>query len=285
MARRSAWLAPMLLVLAAVVAVVVVVVGDATPSATGAAAPTNQGRFIVECRHSHSASDDPIVWPGRPGRSHHHDFFGNTEADADATLTDLEAGSTTCIEKEDLASYWAPALYDGDRHVVPSSSDSYYRAAPGVRAADLVAFPPGFKVIAGDPTATAAQPLDVVGWGCGRNPRLRAEPPSCGPGSPLTLHVVFPDCWDGVHVDSDDHRSHTAYSVDGECPPGQPRHVPQLEFIVQYPFSGDPSGLRLASGDVHTGHADFFNAWVPERLEREIRGCLGRDVVCGVPSI
>lgn len=30
----------------------------------------------------------------------------------------------------------------------------------------------------------------------------------------LELHVTFPDCWDGVRLDSPDHRSHMAYSRD-----------------------------------------------------------------------
>lgn len=278
---RRLWLVPAVAVLLAAGVLVVRAAGGAEP----AAAEPHQGRFVVECRYSHSAADDPIVWPGQPGRSHLHDFFGNTSVDAFTTHDDLVGGETTCVEKEDLASYWAPALFDGDRQVVPSSSDSYYRAAPGVDPASLVPFPPGFKMIGGDPAPVDAQPVEVVGWGCGRNPRLETVPPACGARSPLTLHVRFPDCWDGVDVDSDDHRSHTAYSDGGRCPGSHPVHIPQLEFIVQYPFSGDPSGLRLASGEVTTGHADFFNAWLPDRLEREIRGCLGRDVVCGVPSI
>src|SRR4051812_19414717 len=32
--------------------------------------------WITECPYSHSAKDDPIKFPGRPGASHLHDFFG-----------------------------------------------------------------------------------------------------------------------------------------------------------------------------------------------------------------
>jgi hypothetical protein len=28
----------------------------------------------------------------------------------------------------------------------------------------------------------------------------------------LQLDVIFPDCWDGRHLDSPDHKSHMAYS-------------------------------------------------------------------------
>ena len=34
--------------------------------------------WITECPYSHSAPDDPIRFPGQPGASHLHDFFGVT---------------------------------------------------------------------------------------------------------------------------------------------------------------------------------------------------------------
>ena len=34
-------------------------------------------RFRLTCGPSHMAMDDPIVYPGQPGRSHHHTFVGN----------------------------------------------------------------------------------------------------------------------------------------------------------------------------------------------------------------
>ena len=41
-------------------------------------------------------SDDPIVFPGQPGASHLHDFFGNTGANASSTFETMLAGETTC---------------------------------------------------------------------------------------------------------------------------------------------------------------------------------------------
>ena len=56
--------------------------------------------------------------------------------------------------------------------------------------------------------------------------------------------MTFPDCWDGAHLHSDDHREHMAYSgVDG-CPAGHPVAVPQLELVVRYPVSGDSDSSR-----------------------------------------
>lgn len=97
--------------------------------------------------------------------------------------------------------------------------------------------------------------------------------------------MTFPDCWDGENVDSDDHKSHMAHSGPDGCPDDHPVAVPELEFVVEYPFWGDPSGLRLASGETFTAHADFFNAWDEEKLAGEIRLCIHADVVCGVPQL
>ena len=96
--------------------------------------------------------------------------------------------------------------------------------------------------------------------------------------------VTFPDCWDGVHTDSDDHRSHMTYSSGGLCPTTYPVAVAQLQFAVVYDFSGDPSGLSLSSGSMLTGHADFFNGWVQNKLASEIDECIHRKVICGVTS-
>jgi hypothetical protein len=96
--------------------------------------------------------------------------------------------------------------------------------------------------------------------------------------------LTFQDCWDGEHLDSEDHRSHAAYSADGECPETHPVHLPQLTMSVRFPISGDGHDLRLASGDVVTAHGDFLNAWDPEGLRREVEACIWRGVVCDLAS-
>ena len=121
-----------------------------------------------------------------------------------------------------------------------------------------------FETVFGRPMS-----LDYWAW------RYR-DHPSGGPLAEL--------CWDGERLDSPDHRSHLARSERGRCPASHPVHVPQLEFAVQWPFWGDPANLRLASGPLTTAHADFFNAWDPERLAVEVEHCIGLDAVCGVPS-
>jgi hypothetical protein len=244
-------------------------------SATGGAGP----QFVVVCTWSHRASDDPIVHPGHAGISHEHDFFGSGATDASSAATSLLGTDTSCQTHEaDTAAYWTPTLYDGDVPVEPGRLYAYYRrpAIAGLDPSTVQTIPFGLAIVAGDTSSG-----DEVGWHCGASSELSSAPPVCPRGTPLALRVVFPPCWDGERLDSTDHRSHMSYVDDGRCPASHPVVLPELVVDVAYAFSGDPSGLRLASGDVGTGHADFLNAWDPLGLAQLVEGCLIREVGCG----
>ena len=239
---------------------------------------------MVACRYSHSATDDPIVHFGHPGRSHRHDFYGSPATNASSTATELLGTATTCDKSVDTAAYWQPTLYDHGVPVEPAEVQAYYRAAPGVDPADLQPFPLGLELLAGDPTATVPQRGEAAGWVCGSSTTLSASPPECSGRAPLHMMLTFPDCWDGEHVATADHRSHAAYSVGGTCPPAQPVHVPQLTVSVRFPIGGPGHDLTLASGNTFSAHGDFLNAWDPAGLQREIDHCLKRNSVCDLGS-
>ena len=241
-------------------------------------------QFLVECLYSHTAPDDPIVFPGQPGQSHLHEFFGNTDVDAFSTVASLARGDTTCDQPQDKAAYWAPALMRGADVLTPVKSTAYYRPGEGVAAASVQPFPVGLVMIAGNSGATGEQPLSIVAWGCGAGIERAVLPPECAEGRDLRLLVTFPDCWDGTNLDSHDHHAHVAYSAAGRCPDGFAVSIPQLQFSVEYPVWGTTSGLTLASGGLTTGHADFMNGWDQAKLTSEVELCLHREVVCGVAS-
>ena len=241
-------------------------------------------QFVTDCGYSHSAPDDPIVFPGEPGMSHEHDFFGNSSTNADSSTASLLKGATTCQKQRDTAAYWAPQLRDNGQVVTPVKSVAYYRAAPGVNPKDVVTFPEGLHIIAGDMTATEPLSPDLAGWACGVSSAHDASPPQCPASAPLRAVITFPDCWDGVNTDSKNHRSHMVNSSQGLCPKTHPVHVPQLTFAVAYPISGAGHDLTLASGSTYGIHADFINSWDQEGLENEVKLCLNRDVVCGLSS-
>ncbi|MEU8386719.1 MULTISPECIES: DUF1996 domain-containing protein [Micromonospora] len=260
---------------------------DAAPGRAGADFGANAIRvaeFPADCTYSHRLPDDPIVFPGLPGASHMHSFFGSTVTNAKTTLPDLVNSPTTCNPRVDVSSYWVPTLYRDNVAVEPAIATFYY-LGEGVRA-DVVAntqpFPLGLRLVAGNAKATG--PNDSIArWSC-----LHAGhvPPSkdfvnCPSGTMLESYLDFPQCWNGRDLDSPDHKSHLAYPVNQACPSTHPVHVPKLRQVLRYPVTGDPSRFRLASGPGYTMHGDFFNAWPVAELARRVQDCIRPVIKCG----
>ena len=244
--------------------------GDGVPSAN----------FTSTCRFSHSNNDDLIRFPGRPGLSHNHTYFGNASTNAFSTLASLRRAGTTCARHADRAAYWAPTLLDAaNRPVYPRDASIYY-----VRATikSVVPFPRGLRMIAG--SAHAMTPQGHVAWSCGPAGGRPASHtiPTCAnrAGTYLQLTVTFPKCWNGRDLDSPDHKSHLAYSGTGLCPSSHPIAVPSMSVTIRYPVRGGP-GFHLASGGPYTAHADFVNVWNQRELVRLVRNCLNAGRLCG----
>lgn len=124
-----------------------------------------------------------------------------------------------------------------------------------------------------------------AGWGCGLRPRaFHVEPPTdCTDASPLTLRLRYPDCWDGENLDSPDHRSHVARSVDGDCPASHPVLMTELQVSIVWPVTGDEAaGVTLSSGGVAGAHGDFLNGWDPEALADHVDLCVHAEANCTV---
>jgi Domain of unknown function (DUF1996) len=237
--------------------------------------------FVENCRFSHEAPDDPIVFPGKPGASHQHTFVGNTTTNAFSHHGSLRSGGTTCMRQDDKAAYWVPALYQGTTPVLPQGATIYYRRGT---TAEVSPFPNNLRMIAGDAAATSPQGMRVTFWSCGVvSGAGRSETvPTCplSRGSFLRLHIRFPECWTGRSLDSADHKSHMAYATRGGCPSTHPVEVPQITQIYRYPTRGG-EGFSLASGGQYSAHADFVNAWNPGALRKLVDDCLNALVHCG----
>jgi hypothetical protein len=237
--------------------------------------------FVENCRFSHEAPDDPIVFPGKSGASHQHTFVGNETTSAFSTFGSLRSSPTTCARRDDTAAYWVPTLYQGTTAMYPLGATIYYRRGT---LAEVEPFPNNLRVIAGDATATSPQGMRVTFWSCGVAsgvPRS-ATVPTCpeARGSFLRLHVRFPECWDGRRLDSADHKAHMAYATRAGCPSTHPVEVPQITQIYRYPTRGG-EGFALASGGQFSAHADFLNAWRPGALRKLVHDCLNALVHCG----
>ena len=262
------------------------------PLLPGPTYKTNDGPwFQVQCSLGQRLHDDPIVFPSQPGASHEHQFFGAKGIDAFSSYEQLTGGGTTCKDLGDTAGYWVPALYDQQGTLrLPFRIKAYYYANNSGTKTALRAFPANLRMIAGNPGATSAQPAGVIDWFC-RNrtnqdaglPLASSNPPRCNSDEFLSLSIRFPDCWDGVNLDSSDHHRHMAYSSQKMiCPATHPVKLPKLRLSVVYEdkaFTGGNFTLGGAPGQQHVlpwyaMHADFWNTWQQSALEKHVNDCL-----------
>lgn len=238
----------------------------AAPSVPGQLTPGFPGGpyYAIGCSISHRNNDDPIVFRGKPGRSHNHTYLGNRTVDAWSTPASLLGGPTSCEDEGDSSAYWMPTLYLGSEAIQPHNAIVYYVNRSKQRLATL---PNGLVMIAGDANARRRQPKGIVAWSCGAvggTPRF-ATIPACRGDQMLQLQVTFPSCWNGRAVDSRDHKRHVKYASQGICPTSHPVALPTIVLIVLYPPV--PPWAQVASGRFGA-HADFMNGWNEDVLSR-----------------
>jgi hypothetical protein len=242
--------------------------------------------FNASCLYSHSKPDDPIVFPGLAGASHMHSFIGNDSTDANTTTqTLLTNAGTSCKPAEDLSAYWIPTLYERGVAVEPKDVVVYYGSRL-VDSSKTVPFPQGFRMIAGDAKLQAPTPAGSVNQfycaGAGGEIGRSADGnwPVCAPGATLMFQLVFPDCWDGVHLDSPTHKAHVAYTYDGTCGGAYPVAIPSVSFLIAYPTSGTAVGFQLASQMASSMHGDAFFAWDNAALGHRVKDCVVQRAKC-----
>jgi hypothetical protein len=244
------------------------------------AAPRAYGEFVAFCPYSHSAPSDPIVHPNMPGVSHLHDFLGNRSTTASSTVESLLAATTTCDPAPDLSSYWVPTLYDNTNKLIGFDRVTIYYIASKDDADTLQPYPLGMKIVAGNAKATTPAQGNGFVWSClGAAASSTTDFAQCPANSKLEMILNFPDCWNGVDLDSVEHKSHMSYRVGGKCPASHPVGVPRLQFKLRYDSPGTPN-MRLSPGPAYTMHGDFFNAWEVDAMENRMQ-CLRDYITCG----
>lgn len=261
-------------------------VGGLTSQAQAADEVTHH-EFQVGCTVTKRAPNDPIVFPGMPGASHDHSFVGNTSTDAHSTTSSLQAAgpyATSCRNPDDLSAYWWPTMFKGDQVIEQTWHQTIYYKSGVLDYTTVRPFPPGLRYVVGSPTASQDDfrnaPGRVEGWECGDSAHNYDFPANCPAGTQLNIRYQAPSCWDGVNLDSADHKSHMRYPVEGVCPSSHPKPVPMLEFKIAFPVDGDMSTVRLASGRGYSWHYDFFNAWDPETLAALTSHCINGGLQC-----
>jgi hypothetical protein len=244
--------------------------------------------FAQDCQQSAVGKFDPIVFPNdpKPVEGHRHVFFGSTAISYHSTLADLQAGTSNCTFRSTFpttnkSAYWVPDLkLRTGKWAGIGIAQVYYRAGnlSDAEITKMQAFPPGLKMIVGN------VPESNVNWECTKlgdvnNPQYN-YPQDCPVGYNNRLHIDFPQCGDGS-LDSDTHRSHMAFPVDGQCPADHPIVFPKLHYAVQY-RAQKGAGAQLSSGDAYTSaHGDAFEAWDTQNLQDLIDKCIKSGVNCG----
>jgi Domain of unknown function (DUF1996)/Carbohydrate binding module (family 6) len=257
-----------------------------TPRPIPAGARKNP-EFNATCTYSHSAPDDPIVFPGAKGASHLHSFIGNDSTDANTTTDSLlKFTASSCQPLEDHSAYWIPSLKENGNWVEPDQVVVYY----GSLEADpskTVPMPQGLRMIAGDAKLQVPTPQGSINaFYCAGGPQDGKERstdgnwPVCGDGGTLHFTLRFPDCWDGLHLDSPTHKGHVAFGYAGACPAAFPVPIPAVTFSIAYPTSGTVAGFQLSSGMASSMHGDAFFAWDDDALGHRVKDCVVQSTPC-----
>ncbi|KAF8158279.1 hypothetical protein B0H34DRAFT_846084 [Crassisporium funariophilum] len=256
---------------------------------------------------------DPIISPGSYPSNHVHTIHGGSNFAPNSTFDTLRASKcTSCLVPQDMSNYWFPKLYFQDPQTklfepVPNGGLLVYyqnrgdgdkrNGGPGLKA-----FPPGFKMISGNPRSRSKKFAvgegsqgelreRAVHWACLRYPSSAGYEsdgfPTTDCESGLNARVHMPACWDGKNVDSPDHMAHVAYLSgldNGKCPSTHPVPLMKLFYEItwnvhdfasrwnpavnKWPFvyaTGDPTG--------YSWHADFQNGWDTNALQNAIDQC------------
>ncbi len=254
-------------------------------------APTDVSAFREPCLFSHMGADDPIAFAGKPGASHMHTFMGNSLTSSASTADSLAgSGGSSCVGGTlNRTAYWQPTMIDSrtGQPVTPISGQFYYKQGYlGVSGASIQAFPHGLRMIAGDANATT--PVNATSrFACLNGGSWQTSIPTCAVGDTLMVSVAFPQCWDGVNVDSPDHRSHMAYATGAGCPSDHPVALPEVTIRFDYVIgeTGASSNWRLSS-DNYSGpagyslHADWFGGWDPATNQTFVTRCLNAGMDC-----
>jgi hypothetical protein len=245
--------------------------------------------WVTVCFVTKRAPDDPIVFPGQPGKSHDHTFSGSLAIDPSSTADELLRSPTNCKNSGDKSSYWMPTLLVNGKPQLPYQVRAYYRA--GTRdTTRLQTIPFGLKMLAGNAMATSPQSAGIAGFQCriegkGATVSKQSLPPQCGSTALLEMSVIFPNCWDGKSLDSADHRSHMSYASGYKCDAAHPVQIPQLTLAERFTPGTTRGTITLSSmNSPLTLHADFFNAWDPRSLDALMKYCIYARVFCETVS-
>jgi hypothetical protein len=276
------------------------------------------GAFRFICGAGQVRYDDPMVAPGQFGVTHLHQFYGNTEADADSTFESLRgSGDSTCNftgtgQAANRSAYWMPAMLDGKGNVVlPDYVQVYYKQAPVTQQGTIatgcrntisgattnlcVTIGNGLRFIQGFKMSTGTHSIQP-GWfkcsGTAVSPQTTTAMTgwnltTCPVGSRAEMAISSLKCWDGVNLDTADHMSHlSGMATGGVCPSTHPYLIPQFTISAFFTVKAgdDPALWSLASDAMYPnlprGATLHFDYW--EAWDADVKNMWWEDGCIGM---
>ncbi|KAK5627031.1 hypothetical protein RRF57_002747 [Xylaria bambusicola] len=274
-------------------------------SASSSYAQDIGGTFTVNCSPLTIQRRDPVISFGKDTSDHVHAVIGGTAFRGNTTNEDaLNSKATTCDKILDHSIYWVPTLYhinnDGRYELVKHKGGAVYyqnRACnyqagrtrcPSIKENFPTVFPAGLRMISGDKDLRTFNKNDIaqraINHHCLGSIDQETNSLPLVHCDTIRSQVTFPPCWDGVNVDSADHKSHMAFPAIGDfnggvCPESHP--VALIQLFYEFHFDTKKYTDRnfvFAQGD-KTGygfHGDFINGWTDlKRLGDAHRTCTG----------
>ena len=223
--------------------------------------------------------------------------FHPTTTNDQLRATGASFSSTPFIENQSL--YWHPSIYEKTRGDNPTytrvsnlESSPYYRWDNSVTDPDgetTQAFPKDFKMIAYsdmENSATGGETGGNLFIECCDYNVFGQEVCTSNTGSIqfptrncafLGIAMAMPTCWDAISNDSADHKSHVAYTLNGEvageCPSTHPKRLPQVQLFIRITNYRGAEVDYVLSDEATTFHVDFMNGWEENKLQSIIDNC------------
>ena len=231
--------------------------------------------FVSACTFSHAAADDPIVFPGKPGASHHHSFVGNATTSASSTLETLLGGGSTChrpgrhrgVLDADAARRRPTGDAEPRADLLPAEDDASRRGVPARLSHDRG------RREGDEPAAAPRRVLELR-----RRRRRRSRRAPC---RPVRMRDATRSASTSPSRAAGTARTSTAPRTRATSPTRSPdaarRSSPmrcRRSRSSTATRSTGGAGVTLASGGQLSGHADFFNAWRQDELQSLVDGCL-----------
>jgi len=229
-----------------------------------------------------SARIDPLLNPTCLS-DHVHTFYGaKASLRPETTYEDMRnASENSGNTEENMSLYWHPTVYMHDKvRGVYKMADIWFASSYYVwQTGQATAFPNGFNMIAyGSHPKARSEAICDGPSPCERDDCSSADDsffPSTACAE-LEAKLVFPTCWDGVNIRSDNMMDHVSYDIeegrfDADCPASHPVKLPEVHFYFR--IKDYQGGEYVFSDGSSTYHSDYFSGWDAVQLQRILDGC------------